>query len=72
MPDTATYLLLAAATATAVTIYMFDPKAPPKTHSQPKFIQANQPGFTPYKTKYNSKNDLPVASVVMGRCSFGW
>ena len=54
MPDTTTYLLLAAAAATAVTIYMFDPSAKPTTHSQPKFTQMNQPGDKPYMTIYNS------------------
>ena len=54
MSRTTTYLLLAAAAATAVTIYMFDPSAKPTTHSQPKFIQMNQPGDKPYMTIYNS------------------
>ena len=62
MSKATTYLLLAAAAATAVTIYMFDPSAKPTTHSQPKFTQMNQPGDKPYVTNYNSAiyKNLPV------------
>lgn len=54
MADASTYLLLATVATVAVTIYMFDPKAPPLTHSQPKFVQMNKVGDEPYMTIYNS------------------
>ena len=82
MSRTTTYLLLAAAAATAVTIYMFDPLAKPTTHSQPKFTQMNQPGEKPYVTNYNSSiyKNMPVedrlasfkGKVVSGKTFIGW
>ena len=85
MANTTTYLLLAAAAATAVTIYMFDPSAKPTTHSQPKFTQMNQPGDKPYMTIYNSpvhknlqmkdplvKHGSLKGAILSGKTFIGW